>query len=489
MKKTVLALLLALCLLLGAAPAALAAELSPAEQYESLYRLQKIILREGLESSPDDDPLGRALMSALEQDPQLFGRLMTAMLSGYDPYTRYVPAGQYSQAYGSADYVGIGVTITAHEQGALIADLDMDGPAIRAGLRIGDVITHVSGAGVAGKTLEDISALLRGDAGTAVRVSVLRGGETLRFSLVRRELQEVNYSGGHLADGIYYMKWSRIEGEDSYGQFRAGLQEMAQLGDTCLIMDLRDNPGGSLYMAYEIVADLMSEAVPFFRTAYRDPATAGRLISQTVVTDGEGVDIPHIWLLTNGSTASAAEIIAAGLRDTGRAVTVGGTTYGKARAQQHITMEDDSAIVLTTMELWSLKDGDYQDAGLQPDVPAENPIHEGQPVPRVPDRVALAAGSCSDNGLALNRALEALGALEELPEKPYQIGPETLEACRRLELRWLRERPAGSGVSVGTLQLVNHLLDLQELRAYQWDDQLTAALRLAKEALAADAAQ
>ncbi len=479
MKHRILSLILALLLLLSV-PAG--AAYTPEEQYTILLELQDRIREDGLKSAPDDAPLTRALMAALEADPTLFDRLMSEMLSGYDRHTMYVPAGSYSSSFDPDNrYVGVGVTVQSHPLGALITDVNLSGPAFAAGIRMNDVLIEADGRELKGMALADISALLRGEKHTAVTVKVLRGEETLTFSLTRRALVERYYSGSHIADGTYYMKWSRIDDEGDYWLFRLGLKEMARLGDTCLILDLRDNPGGGLELGFTIASDLIAQPVPFFQIVTRDPQS-DRLEVTPITALGDGMAVPHIFILMNKGTASAAEVIAAALHDTVGAVTIGETTYGKARAQQHIQLEDDSAIVLTTMALHSLQAGDYEGVGLTPDIPVENTLYQGENALRVPETVALAPYSCSDNGEALNRALVALGLLEALPERPYQVGPETLAVCRQLEALFLTERAANAPVAQDTLRLVNYLLDLQGQDLYIRDDQLAKALELAAQA-------
>ncbi len=481
MKHRILSLLLTLSLLFTLAVPAFA--YTAEEQYDLLLAVQQHLREEGLESSVDDEPLARALIRALEQEPALFEWLMAEMLSGYDPHTRYMPAGSYSAAYDPEnDYVGIGVTIQAHPLGALITDVNLSGPAFSAGLRMQDVLVEANGQPLKGMSVSDISDLLRGVENTQVTVKVLRASQELTVTLTRKALTELFYSGTHIADGAYYMKWSRISGKDNYWLFRLGLRQMRRLGDTCLILDLRDNPGGSLDMGLSIANDLIPNAVPFFELVTRDPDGSKRPVTTRLTADGDGEEIPHIFILMNENSASAAEIIAAALHDAAGAVTIGATTYGKARAQQHIQLDNDSAIVLTTIGLRSLQAGDYEGVGLTPDIPVSNAIIRSEDAIRVPETALLAPYSCSDNGEALNRALVALGELDALPEKPYQVGPETMAACRRLEALYRTPGPVDAPIGIETLQLINHLLDLQGQGTYVQDLQLAKALSLAAEA-------
>ncbi len=485
MHRRVFAALLTLCL--AVCTALQAAAYSPQEQYEILLETDELIRTEGLESSWEDDPLGRALVQLLEEDAQLFEDLMTAMLSGYDQHTMFLPAGSYSQAFDpETGYVGIGVTMRAHPKGALVTEVNLSSPAAKAGIQMGDILVQVGDAPLEGLSLEEISALLRGAAGTSVTVTLLHGDQIRTVALTRTALRQLNYTGAQIANGIYYMKWSRIIDDGSYACFQQGLEELEQLGDKCLILDLRDNPGGSLELAFSIVSDLLPQARPFFRIAYRTPRSEEVLAQQLITSDGSGKDIPHIFILVNENTASAAEVIAAGLRDLGYGLIVGTQSYGKARGQQHLPLEDDSAIVLTTMMLLSLRAKDYEDVGLSPDVPVENTFYRGENAIVLNEEVALAPYSCSDNGEDLNRALVSLGLLETMPEVPYQVGDQTLEALSLLKAIYLPEDDA-PGASVPVLRLINQLLVSQGQGLYLRDDQLNTALDLAREAMEKDA--
>lgn len=498
MKRRILALFLAFTLFLCAIPAAFAADYTPEAQYQILLELDELIREEGLESSEEDEPLERALtrhlkkipgesalIQALADDPTLFETLMATMLSGYDEHTMYLPAGTYSAAFDpDTNYVGIGVTIQAHPQGVLVTDVNLLGSAAKAGIQMGDVITKADGQILAGMDVDAASQLLRGEAGTTVSVTILRDGKEQSFLLERTALVQLSYSGAPIQEDIFYMKWSRISDDGSYLLFRMQLAQMVRDGYDCLILDLRDNPGGSLDLAFSIATDLMPESGAFFRIVYRDPHGKEELTQKYIIAEGDGFDVPYIFILVNGNSASASEIITAGLRDKEGAVVIGETTYGKGRAQQHYVLENDAGIVLTTMMLLPLEGEDYEGIGLTPDVEVHNTVLKGENAITVPTDVALAPYSCSDNGEALNRALVSLGLLEELPEKPYQVGEETMEALDLLQTSYqLSDTTPGAGIP--TLMLVNLLLEYQLQGRYVQDLQLETAIDLAQEALSA----
>lgn len=494
MKKRIFVLLLAVCLLAAVFPV-YAETFTPEEQYETLCATAELIREYGLESSSQDDPLGRILpgspskeevIARLAADPDLYVRLMTEMLSAYDSHTMYVPAGDYeSTFYTTSSYVGVGMTLQPHPLGALVSELHPKGGAAEAGVLRGDVVIAVNGLSVKGYTLAAVSQLLKGDAGTQVTVTLLRGTEELTLVLTRVILATMCYYGTPLEEDIFYMHWSAIMNDGSYLLFLRDLNTMGDTARKCLILDLRGNPGGDMELALSIITDLLPERVVFFSTATRDPQTDEPDVRYKV-SDGAGHAFRHIYLLTDDGSASAAEIITASLCDTGYATSIGSHTYGKARGQYHITLDDDSTVVLTTVKLLSIKQGDYEGVGLAPDVPVERVYIPSEESITVPAGVALAPYSCSDNGATLNRALVALGCLPRLPEKPYRVGNETMAALRDLRALYQLDDPA-PGAGIPTIQLVNLLLRLQGQGAYLRDDPLQTAIDLAREALAAPA--
>lgn len=496
MKHRVLAAFLAVILFITAVPSAFAVTFSPEEQLDLLREVDQIIREDGLESSEEDNPLERALQKKLRSlptdeellkklaaSPALYEELLTIMLSGYDTHTMYLPSGTYAAVYNpEANYVGVGVTIQAHKRGALVSDVNLSGPAFAAGIRMGDILTAMDGQSLKGKDVAEISALLRGEEGTSVTLEVLRNGETHTFTLTRAALTQRNYVGSPLDEDIFYMKWSRIQDDGSYWPFRLQLAQMVRDGYDSLILDLRDNPGGSLDLAFNMSTDLMDEKGSFFRVVSRNPFGWSELHTEYIIADGKGADIPHMYVLVNENSASAAEIIAVSLRDKAGATLVGETTYGKGRAQQHYVLATDAGVVLTTMMLLPLEGEDYEGVGITPEVPVENLPLAGDADFRIPDGTALSLWSCSDNGEALNRALFSLGLLDSLPEKVYQVNQDTLAACRMLEALYFG-RQSEKGIGADTLRLVNYLLDLQEAGVYELDVQLLTAMDLAKQAL------
>lgn len=479
MKKKILALLLSCCLFLSAAPVAAAYEYTPTDKRDILYGIIEFLQTYALDGSEDDDPLYAALEGLFEQDPAAYEILMANILSQYDSHTMYIPAGYYDTAFPETDsYVGIGVTIQADEAGLLVTGLDDRGSAALAGVQAGDVIVAVDGVSLAGKSATDAAALLRGEQGTWVTVTINRAGQKLTFRLMRITIGDANFSGYLLEDGVYYMKWARISTLSSYLDFVAACQDMADQGARSLILDLRDDPGGELNMGFSIVDRLLPDAVDYFRIGHREGT---EMKYETLTSSGMGARLNKIIILSNENSASASEVIQCGLVDTGYAVAVGAPTYGKARAQYHLTLDDDSAAVVTVYQLCSISRPDYEGTGLEPDYLVLNeygasPAASCDPVPET----ALPLGCCSDNCKTLNLALQALGYLGHV-DKLYLFSADTQTALMRL----CYDNglvPAASGMTGKMAKLVNACLKdkaANGMGVVDW--QFQKALELARE--------
>jgi carboxyl-terminal processing protease len=478
MKKRLLAVFLACCLLLAAAPVSFA--YTAEEQRDLVYDLIDFLNKSALEGSETDDPLRTALAGLFQDDPAAYQLLMSRLLSQYDSHTMYVPEGVYSTAFPTnSDYVGIGVTIQQDAAGALVADLNRKAPAYLAGMRTGDVITAVDGAALAGKTTEEISALLRGARNTWVTVSVRRAGKTLSFKLLRVSIGDANFTGYLLEDGVYYMKWARLSTLTSFVQFTAAVKDMCAQGARSLILDLRGDPGGELDLGFNVVDRLLPDKTDFFKVGWREGT---EMKYQTISASGQGPRLNQIVVLVDGESASASEIILCGLTDTGYAVSVGDKTYGKARAQYHIPLENNAAAVVTVYKLCSLTRPDYEGVGITPDYWISNEY--GAPAAaaaaRVPEK-ALPLGNCSDNAATLNAALQALDYLGR-QEKPYLFSQDTQLALQRLCYDH-GVTPAAAGMTAAMAKLVNRCLEertLTDSGIVDW--QMDKALELARAA-------
>lgn len=292
-------------------------------------------------------------------DPEKLMRSgIDAMLSDLDPYTTYVTEAENTELdiITRGRYAGVGLNV-GRRGGKLTVISPVEGTSgYRQGVRTGDVIIEVAGQPADALTSADLSALLRGEPGTAVEIVVEREGEPepLHFTLMREEVQLKNvaysgFMGGDTLAGIGYIKLNRFA-QDAGAEVRRSLQELQRTGKLrSLILDLRDNPGGLLEVAVEITGLFVPQNAVVVSTKGRLPQT-----DRTYRTSSAPLapDIP-LAVLTNYYTASASEIVAGALQDMDRAVIVGEPSYGKGLVQLIRPLPYNTSLKMTTSRYYT----------------------------------------------------------------------------------------------------------------------------------------
>ena len=293
----------------------------------------------------------------------------------------------------SNSYVGVGMTIQALEAGGFeVVKVEPNGPAAEAGVENGDVVIGVNGEDVTGLTPTELSAIVKGKAGTTVDVTFTREGEERTLTIPRREIQTVVAEGRMLEDGVGLVSIYNFDSR-CYDETIAALESLLDQGAQKLIFDVRGNPGGYQKELVKILDYLLPEG-DLFRSEYY---TGSVVVDKS---DAKCLEMP-MAVLINGNSYSAAEFFAAALEEYDAAVTVGLPTTGKGYFQTAIRLSDGSAVRLsigryTTPNGVSLADV----GGLQPNILVE-----------VDDETAaaIAAGTLEpENDPQIQAALEAL---------------------------------------------------------------------------------
>jgi len=303
---------------------------------------------------------------ALDPKKQTYGAI-EGMLDtlGDEGHTRFLTPEERTQNEEglSGTYVGIGVQLEAEGDEVVVATPIEDSPADRAGIRSGDVLIAVNGESVRGEDISEIVERVKGPEGTAVRLTVLRGQEERKFDLERAEIQSPVVS------------WAMIEGTDvahvflssfsneSARELRGAFEEARSAGARRFVLDLRNNPGGRLDQAVEMAGYFLEPG----SVAYvRKEASDGR---EEVEVEGEpGLTDAPLAVLINEGSASSSEILAGALRDNGRAIVIGETTFGPGTVLSEFVLRDGSSILLGVAE-WLTPKGDFiRETGITPDV-------------------------------------------------------------------------------------------------------------------------
>lgn len=320
------------------------------------------------------------------------------------------------------EYEGIGVWVVQPEGKIQIVSPIPGSPAEEAGLRAGDFIEAADGTRLEGLAEGDALRLVRGPAGTSVRLTIRREGvpEPLDVTVERREITIPAVTYERVGDGR--VGWVRVSifGDKTTPQLDEALRRAKADGVEGLILDLRGNGGGWVTSAREMVGRFVpAERGP---ALYQDESAAddGDLREESILGGGEEVfDLPLV-VLVDGGSASASEIVAGALRDYGRAKLVGTPTFGKGLVQRVHDFDDGSSARITFARWLTPNKTPIPDEGLVPDVVVEPPA-----TPSVP--AATPAATPGASPVASPVASPAATPLAILPLRP-EDDPQLLRA-------------------------------------------------------------
>lgn len=281
---------------------------------------------------------------------EVIGYGINAMLGSLDPYTEYYPADYASNLSFmlTGRYGGIGAIVRydLSRKNVIIEEPYEDTPAAKAGLQKGDMIVSIDDSVMTGKTVDYVTKHLRGDAGSTFEIKVIRPstGKTLRKKITREQIQQpaVSYYGVQ-EGGIGYIDLNSYT-ENCAKEVRRAVLDMKRDGMKSLVLDLRNNGGGSLQEAVSIVNMFVPKGITLVTTQGK-LKRANREYKTTV----EPIDtVMPIVVLVNNGTASSAEITCGGLQDLDRAVVMGTRTYGKGLVQTTLELPYNGTVKLTT---------------------------------------------------------------------------------------------------------------------------------------------
>jgi carboxyl-terminal processing protease len=340
------------------------------------------------------DPVGKR---------ELFEHAMQGMINGLDPYSGYVPPEEYLAFRESIEqkFGGIGILVEMHPDTKRLTVMSplFGTPAYEAGIKSGDLILAIDGHDTEGLELTDCVSLMRGDPDSPVKLKIQHRGEDkpTELSLVRTIIHTETVLGDKRLEGaewdyhlqedprIAYLRITSFGDETAEEVRKALVDEQGKLRDfDALILDLRSNPGGTLYGAVDICRMFVKAGV-IVSTRGRDG-----IEKQVYEADGHTLipDSIPIAVLVNHYSASASEIVAACLQDHHRAIVIGERSWGKGTVQNVIELEGGkSALRLTTSSYWRpsnknihrKKDAkDTDDWGISPDEGFEVKLTDAQ---------------------------------------------------------------------------------------------------------------
>jgi len=283
-----------------------------------------------------------------------------------DPYSVYYSAEELKEIQMSTEgiYYGIGAYISkaATDEFCTISGVIEDTPAEEADLRAGDIIYEVDGVLTQGMDTTEVVALIKGEEGTKVVLTLVREGESdyLEIPVERRKIESPTVSSEMLENEIGYIQITAFD-EVTEDQFAEALAECKGKGMKGLVIDLRSNPGGNLSTVCEICRMVLPKGMIVYtedKYGKRDEYTC----------DGvRRLEVPAV-VLVNDYSASASEIMAGAMKDHGVATIMGTTTFGKGIVQRIISLSDGSAVKLTVSKYYTPNGNDIHEKGIEPDV-------------------------------------------------------------------------------------------------------------------------
>jgi len=308
--------------------------------------------------------------ASVEEDADITGasnQALNAMVTGLgDRWSYYRDAEGYQalRERRANNYVGVGVTVSyEREEGLYVQSVAEGGPAEKAGVLPGDIITAVDGVSVAGEAREQGTELISGEEGTAVELTLLGAdGSSRTVTCQRATLRNPSASGRMLEDGIGYVRLSNFY-SGAAESFRTEVDKLVEQQAKGLIIDLRDDPGGYIAELTDILDYLLPEGEVFRQHA--------RWWFETVVkSDAECIDLPFVTIV-NADTYSAAELLAAELREFSGSPVVGEKTCGKGYSQLTFPLANGGAVGLSTATYCTGSGKSLIGEGITPDVELE----------------------------------------------------------------------------------------------------------------------
>lgn len=295
----------------------------------------------------------------------MFEGIYTGMLySTTDKYSRYISKKEYEsfKISTNGNYVGIGVVCSINENNHMyIKAVYKDSGAYEAGLKNNDEILKIDGTDVDYENYSDAIDLIRGKENTNIKLTVYSPdtNKTREVNVTRKSISVPTVAHTVLQNDIGYIKISGFEGV-TYDQYAAAYKDLKDKNIKYLIIDLRDNPGGLVDSVSKIADDIIPKGVITY--------TEDKKGKKEYIYSKEGeLDIP-LAVLVNGGSASASELLSGAIQDTNKGTIIGENTYGKGVVQTTYSMNDGSAVKITTAKYYTPKGVCIDGIGIKPDI-------------------------------------------------------------------------------------------------------------------------
>lgn len=302
------------------------------------------------------------------EEEMTYGAIRGAVNTLDDPFTAFIEpqTAAINREDDSGSFEGIGAYVSMRDGRLVIVSTFQDQPAERAGLRRDDIVLQVDDTPIENMSIYEAIVLIRGPAGTPVRLTILREGEEpFEVEVVRARIDIPVVESEMREDGIGYVRMFDFS-TDASVKLTEAIQEILNQDARGLILDIRGNPGGWLHEAVLTAGVFLPEGDLVLIERLKDGT------ERTFETPGEptALDIPMV-VLVDGGSASASEIVAGALQDQGRATLVGEKTFGKGSVQIPHQLSNGAELRVTIARWFTPNDRAIHGEGLEPDITVE----------------------------------------------------------------------------------------------------------------------
>jgi len=305
----------------------------------------------------------------IDEQELIYGAIEGMLKKLNDPYTRFMEPKNFKemQVETKGEFGGLGIVITMKDHMLTVVSPIDDTPAHKAGIKAGDMIVKIDGKDVIDVALQDAVKLLRGKVGTKVTISVLREGahKTVDYTITREIIKVPSVKYWVIGKDIGYIRLTQFI-QSSSEDIETAMISLEKFGVKSFILDLRNNPGGLLTAAVEIGRKFIPK---------------GKIVSikgrdgeeNTYSSFFQSHPLLPLIVLINGGSASASEIVSGAIKDHKRGILLGKKSFGKGCVQTVISLNDGSAMALTTALYYTPSGANIHKKGIKPDIEVDLP--------------------------------------------------------------------------------------------------------------------
>lgn len=391
-----------------AAPATKTDETEYSGEYQAFEQIAEYVAERYIDDSyTKEEIMAQGLSDLLENNSPLLIELLKSTLESMDDYSEFYTAEEFKEFQNMINKTFYGIGITMRQDGKDYVEIagfvEGNDNAEKAGFKVGDRIYKVDGIDVTGWKMDDVRAKVIGEEGTTVKITVLRDDKEIELTATRVAVNETTVYSGVLQGDVGYIQITSFNGETAE-DFEESLDMMREENVEKIILDLRNNGGGLVSAAIDIGKKIVPKG-KIIDVKYRQSEYNETYMSNLAKKEFDFV------VLVNEHTASASEILASAMQDSGAGVLVGTTTFGKAVIQNTFPLTNGSMFKLTVGQYITRNGNEINHKGITPDTYVENVTSKIDMSAYTPFDFATrsALGMNNDNVRAAKEKLRMLG--------------------------------------------------------------------------------